>query len=204
MTGEGGEVPAAVQSRPSRDVDLARRAAGGDPAAQRGLAERVFTMVVDTVRYLSAGHPDADDFVQLSLTEILRSAGTYSGLGHLEGWARRITVRTTMRALRKHRGRAAVMTLVPDFHTEIDGRHEGLETRIALRARLATLLGRLTPERRAAVVLRLVEGLSIDEIAEETDTARNTVRFRLRTALAQLRSLIVRDPVLREWHKANP
>ena len=56
-----------------------------------------------------------------------------------------------------------------------------------LRRRLVRCLDRLPSERRETVVLRLIEGMTLEEIADVTRVGRETVKSRLRYALAKLR-----------------
>ena len=46
---------------------------------------------------------DFEDYAQASMIEILQSVGSFRGDASLEKWAERITVRTTMRLLRRNR-----------------------------------------------------------------------------------------------------
>ena len=56
------------------------------------------------------------------------------------------------------------------------------------RVGLASLLSELTDEQRETVLLRFVDGMSLQEIADATDTPLNTVKSRLRLALESLRN----------------
>jgi RNA polymerase sigma-70 factor (ECF subfamily) len=202
--------PNQADASPETDLALTRAAGQGDVRARQQLAEKLFDRVRATVSYLAGGDPDKDDLVQLSLVEILRSAGSFRAEGHLEGWADRITVRTSLRALKTRRRRDEVLHAVDDAEAVLErmgaepagGVAGGLEQeaqRRQLHHRLALLLGRLDPQRRAVVLLRWVHGYSVEEIAELTDTRVNTVRGRLRRGKRQLRKLILGDPVLRGW-----
>ena len=144
------------------------------------MAERLIDRVRTTVSYLAPNHPDADDLIQRALIEILRSAGSFRGESALETWADRIASRTAMRLL-KQRAR----------HAEVSGEDEAAKA--GLRTRLAGLLSRLSPERRAAVVLHYVHGYSVQEISEITETPANTVRDRLRVGKALLRKYMLKD-----------
>ena len=181
-------------------VALTRAAAAGDERACRRLAERLLDRVAITVRYLSPGDPDADDFTQMAMVEILGSAGSFRAESSLEAWAERIAIRTAMRQLKKRRFRARIVTF--DSEREGDAR-EGLPERMATRhrvsRRVSELLDDLTPERRLVLTLRLVLGYGIEEISEMTGMKINTVRDRLAVARRQLRKKISRDPVLREF-----
>lgn len=199
-----------ADASPENDLALTRAAGQGDVRARQQLAERLFDRVRATVSYLAGGDPDKDDLVQLSLVEILRSAGSFRADGLLEGWADRITVRTSLRALKTRRRRDEVLHAVDDAEAAAErlgaespgSRSPELEQeaqRRQLHQRLALLLGRLDPQRRAAVLLRWVHGYSVEEIAEITDARVNTVRGRLRRGKRQLRKLVLGDPVLRGW-----
>lgn len=55
-------------------------------------------------------------------------------------------------------------------------------------------LGRLPPEQREALVLKFMEGLSYEQIAEVTGSPVGTVRSRLHYAKAALRRLLENEP----------
>jgi RNA polymerase sigma-70 factor, ECF subfamily len=57
-----------------------------------------------------------------------------------------------------------------------------------LRMTVRTLLGRLTPEQREVVVLKIYEGFRFDEIATILDCPASTVKSRLYAAFDQLRA----------------
>ncbi len=183
------------------DLALASAAGRADDRALRAVAERLLDRVRATVHYLVAGHADAEYLVQLSLVEILRSIDSFQGRSRLETWADRITVRTTMRELRRRRqqDRRDQAEAAVDPLPRQDASQEQEALRGQLRSRLAVKLQRLSPQRRAVVVLRFVHGYSIREIAEITGTRANTVRDRLQVGKRLLRGFILKDPVLRDW-----
>jgi RNA polymerase sigma-70 factor (ECF subfamily) len=157
------------------------------------MAERLIDRVRTTVSYLAPNHPDADDLVQRALIEILRSAGSFRGESALETWADRIASRTAMRLLKQRARHAEVVTLVAEPEPEEFLSGEDEAAKAGLRTRLAGLLSRLSPERRAAVVLHYVHGYSVQEISEITETPANTVRDRLRVGKALLRKYLLKD-----------
>jgi RNA polymerase sigma-70 factor (ECF subfamily) len=175
------------------NLELAQAAAGGDAQARREIATRLYDRVRTQVRYLVGSPPSADDFVHMSLLEVLRSLHTYRGYTRLEGWADRIIVRRTLRLLQRERHQANVIALFAEetTHTQPAAGDVG-----GLRRRMQQLLQRQPIERRAALVLQAVHGYSVAEIAELTETTVNTVRDRLRVARQQLRKDIERDRVL--------
>lgn len=154
--------------------------------------------------YLAPNHPDVDDLVQRSLIEILRSAGTFRGESSLETWSDRIASRTAMRLIKQRARQAEVVTLVADPEPDELFSGEDEVMKAGLRRRLAGLLSRLSPERRAAVVLHHVHGYSVQEISDLTDTPVNTVRDRLRVGKALLRKYILNDAAFGQREEGDP
>jgi RNA polymerase sigma-70 factor, ECF subfamily len=190
-----------AQQRRAEDLALARRAAQGDDAARRLIAQRLFQRVRTTVRYLASAHPDADDFVQVALLEVLRSLGTFRAETKLESWADRIVVRTALRMIKRQRRQAEVITLFGDREPGASS-GDGSPLQL-LRRRVQALVSRLSPERQAVTVLQLVHGYSVHEIAELVGAPVNTVRDRLRVGKSQLRKFILKDPALKAYGKAR-
>ncbi len=183
----------------AEDLELTRRAADGDRASRRVVATRLMERARSTVFYLASEDPDAEDYAQLAIIEVLRSAGNFRGECSLERWADRIVVRTAMRHIKRRRWRGTVVALDPEVERRPQRAGRDEPERRQVSRRLAEVLGSLSPERRAVVVLQLIYGHSIAEIADITDTKPNTVRDRLRLGRKQLRKTLARDPLFREW-----
>lgn len=185
------------------DLDLARAAAAGDTAARRAIAEGLYDDVRETVRYLSADHRDQDDWVHLTLLEILRSVGTYRGDGPLKKWANRIAARTVIRLAKRARFKESTVGLESASPAGLEAASDESQSRILVRRHLARLLKTLTPEQRSVVVLRLVYEYGIDEIAKITHSRPNTVRARLTRGRKRLKARIAQDSVFDDWIQAR-
>lgn len=161
-----------------------------DARSQRALVERLTPRVLRVARLL-AGTSDGDDAAQLALIEILSSAASFRFDSSLEAWADRVTVRTTLRLMRRERRRRNVLVrwLVPGTlpwtQREVALPHEPLG--------LETVLAQLSDARREALVLRHALDFSVEEIAELTGSPLGTVKDRLVAARRQLRRLLERD-----------
>lgn len=177
---------------------LAAAAGRGEAWAEAHLARRLLERVRNTVYYLAAGDRDADDLVQLSLVEILRSAGSFRGESALETWADRIVVRTALRQLRQRRRRESPISL-EDLPLADPVALQAQLHRRELQHRLAVHLLHLPPERRAVIVLHWMLGHTVEEVAALTDAPPNTVRKRLRVGKQQLRKRLRQDPVFLDW-----
>lgn len=197
--------PAPEQDQRQADTALVRAAEAGGADARRALADRVLDRIRTSVRYLCADHPDAGDFVQLSLVEVLRSARNFRGDSRLETWVDRVTVRTTLRHLKATRAEQALKRPEdPSLPATTEDPERAL-TRARVQTRMAHMLQKLSPERRGAMVLQIVYGYSVREIADLTDVPLETVRDRLKVGKKKLRRLVLTDDALREWAKdRNP
>lgn len=178
------------------------RVNSGDPASQAALVDRVLDQVRRTASYLAGGQDDAQDLAQSALIRILRAAGDFRGESTLEYWAERITVHTCAKYFEKNRRRRGLFEKTYRPAPPVMGVEEKTEA-FRARHRLATLLGTLDLKIRTVMVLHYLDGYSIPETADLTDTPVNTVRGRLQEGRKKLKKKILNDPLLRVWVKES-
>lgn len=186
------------------DWEIVKQAVAGNKQALRKLAERLLPQVRTTIHYLALGDSDADDLVQLAMIEILQGLGSYRAESRLETWAIKITVRTAMHHLKNRRSRLKklmlnISLLRVDEESQEGSNPEQLSQQIQLRRQLKKLLNKLPVEQRTVIVLKLVHGYSLSEIANATESPVNTVRERLRVGRQKFRKHLAQDPTLNEW-----
>ncbi len=198
------KTPADLGRAKEIEAALVQRAAAGDRHAQQNILLRLVEPVRSTLRFFLSGDAELQDVTQATLIEVLRSLGSFRQESRLETWTHRIAVRVALRHLRRRRRRDAWVTLeatpevaAPPTPADLHASDPGV--REELRRRLGRMVQTLRPERQVAVVLRLVHGYSIEEIATITATRVNTVRSRLRAALKQLRAVAHQDGYLMAW-----
>ncbi len=187
--------PLQPASSPSRegelqpeDADLVLSARQGDRLAQEQLFRRHVRRAAGLAQRLLATSPaDVDDLVQdvfiLAFTR-LDSLKEPKAFG---SWLGSIVVRTASKRMRRHQLRVR-LGLARRAHVDFDDfslpYHEG-EVLIELK-QLYLLLERFPADERVAVLLRRVEGMEINEIAERTAASASTVKRRLRRAESRL------------------
>jgi len=160
-------------------VDRARRR---DPEAFRALFQAHVAVVHRVVRRMVGARPDVDDLVQTAFFEAFRSLPDFRGDALFSTWLTRITVRVTMRAAR--RSRAAASSSLDEIG-EPASTTPGPERVVAAREALAlveSLLGELRPKRRAAFVLHVLEGYSMEEVAAMLSASTAAVKVRVHDA----------------------
>jgi RNA polymerase sigma-70 factor (ECF subfamily) len=131
-------------------------------------------------RYLTRSPWDAEDLAQDALA---RAFATLGRLGEAppnpRAWLFRVASNLWIDDVRKRREVSA------DSTSDADGAATGLEPR-APREAAATLIGRLGPQERAAVVLKDVFEFSLDEIAEALSTTTGAVKAALHRGRGKL------------------
>jgi RNA polymerase sigma factor (sigma-70 family) len=179
------------------DLRMAREATVDHDAARR-LLERIGPRVRHTVRLLVGRDDELEDYTHACFVAILENLGKYKGTGPLEAWAGQLTYRVLMRQLKRRRRSERTVTLVAEEAGVVSATPEREATRRSRIAVWTTHLHKLPEKRREALVLRLVHGYSVAEVARITDAPLNTVRDRIRVGLKELRQSIAVDPAAME------
>lgn len=139
---------------------------------------------------LCGNHHDAQDLVQEVLLRVRRGLANYQP-GNLEGWLSRITTNTFLDRVRRQKRRPTVS--LPDEPDRVLPGSPGVDAEMAandLPDHLQALLMELSPDHRAAVVLKDVIGYSYEEIAEFLDVPLGTVRSRIHRGRGRLREAL--------------
>ena len=173
------------RSREEREEALwLARARGGDEAAYRWLLGRYRTRVVRLAAHVLRREGEAEDVAQEAFLRAFRRLSSFRGNGPFSAWLFQIVVRLCL-----DRRRAAHWTReVPaDTAPPLPSAPDSADTRLLVGA----LLDSLPPLMRAALILREMEGLEYDEIAQTLGIPVGTVRSRLHTARTQFRALWV-------------
>lgn len=167
-----------------RDEALVRRAKAGDREAFGRLVDRFQAPVYRVVRGILSDASDAEDVAQEAFLRAYESLAKFRGESGFFTWLYRIAVNEALRA-RKRRAFAPI-DAVPEAEAP---RPETPDEDGPSPAALERLLGMLSDEFRAIVVLRDLEGLSYQEIAETLEIPMGTVESRLFRARRELREL---------------
>lgn len=173
------------------DLELARRHAAGDPDAFEAVYARYSGLVYGLCQRLS-GDPDrALDLAQEVFLRIDRHLGRFHGRSSLKTWIYRVTVNHCRSALARRRPEVSLESRILDGGEEPRAPGPGPEQAAVgsqIQRRLERALAQLPHPFREAVVLRDVEGLTYDEIAEVLAVPLGTVRSRIARGREALRA----------------
>lgn len=170
------------QNQWQTDLALAKRIARGDSVAAHELVDRMSGPMYAAAAAMLGNQHDAEDAVQETLMAVFSQIGRFRGQSTLRTWMTGILVRQVAAARR----RARVRRTAPLPDRMPDGRPEK-ELDRDVQLDLPTLLEILPAEQRDVIVLREIEQLSYQEIAETLNIPRGTVESRIHRARQALR-----------------
>jgi RNA polymerase sigma-70 factor, ECF subfamily len=136
---------------------------------------------------LTRGDGSADDVAQETWEKVLRHPPGPDG--SVRSWLGRVVATRIYNQAREHkRRRAREARVVRESLDVVAPSADETSDRVELQQELAALVGTLDDARREAVHLRYYEGLEPVEIARRLNVPAGTVRWRIKTALDELRA----------------
>ncbi|HET7790932.1 MAG TPA: sigma-70 family RNA polymerase sigma factor [Gemmatimonadales bacterium] len=163
------------------DIVVAR-ARAGDVDALEALYRAFETPVYTLARRILRNAEDAEDVLQETFLEVVKSIAQYRGEGHLWGWIRQIAASKALMKIRREQVRAT-----EELDDEGTGRHG---TPVGLAIDLERAFLRLSETSRAVVWLHDVEGFTHEEIAERMGKTVSFSKSQLARAHARLRTML--------------
>ncbi|MBX3177002.1 MAG: RNA polymerase sigma factor [Candidatus Hydrogenedentes bacterium] len=166
---------------------LVRQAAGGDAGALGELFRRYGADVLRLARSMGHRGGEAEDLMQDTFLAAMEGIGRFQHRSSFKTWLLAILFRQSSRRYRYQAVRAEEsLGHAPDGAGN-GGPRLSVVPRPEYRLDVEAMLDSLSPDHRAVLVLRELEGYSYDEIASALGIPRGTVESRLFRARAQLR-----------------
>ncbi len=184
------------------DAELARRAAGGEQAAFAVIMRRHNQRLFRTARSILKSDADAEDALQEAYLRAWRALDGFRAEARLSTWLVRIVVNEALGRLRRRH--VAVTSLdeamsehptndQAPFAAAADRQPEQVTARTQLRQLIESRIDRLPEDFRTVFMLRAVEGMSAQEVAESLDIPAATVRTRCFRARRLMREALAED-----------
>jgi len=179
--------------------ELLTKAAAGDMAAFEQLILSYEKLIFSQAYRMMGNAWDARDAAQETLIKIYKNIHKCHDIKTFKSWIRAITNNTCIDELRK-RGSKREDSLNRIFETEegetelqFESNEPGPET-VLLAAekqdRIQAAINKLPPKHRMLIVMRDINGLSYEELAEASGLAPGTVKSRLSRARFKLKKLL--------------
>ena len=202
MSHPSNDVPQQEEPAPEGpgDLELVARSQAGDTSAFNELViryrNRAFSMIYNMVR----NEQDAWDFTQDGFLKAWKSIARFRGQSSFFTWLYRILMNVAIDGLRKKHIESGT-----EFDDQIGLRDIDPSATTApkaemlpaakisdkeIRQRIDEAISRLSPEHRAVIVMREIDGLEYSEIAEHMECSLGTVMSRLFYARKKLQATL--------------
>ncbi|HLI83547.1 MAG TPA: sigma-70 family RNA polymerase sigma factor [Bryobacteraceae bacterium] len=184
---------------------LVQRAQAGDEAAFREIVERYQSKVFSIIHGIVRQRNDVEDIAQQVFAKVYLSLRSFDFRSSLITWIYKITVNECFDYLRKRKVRRLVYEsdLSEDEVRRVENtepatdRQAPADSSLAQRDYVVKLLTRVSEEERMLLMLKEVEGYSVEELAERTGMNENTIKvklFRARQKLVKAAQRLDRAP----------
>jgi RNA polymerase sigma-70 factor, ECF subfamily len=187
-----------LRIRPSQEsgweTNLVRKCQSGDPEAFRLLVERYQGRVFSIAHSLVRMRADVEDIAQQVFTKVYFAIQNFDFRCALITWIYRITINECYDHLRRNRSRRLFcLSEISEAESRQLDRSPSRELPPDRQAELgqivSLLLEKVSPDERALLIMKEVEGYSIQDLARVFGWNQNTVKvklFRARRRLAQV------------------
>jgi RNA polymerase sigma-70 factor (ECF subfamily) len=172
------------------EFDLVDKARAGDREARAALVERYWDRLHRWLSHLTRDRHAAEDLTQEAFLRAFAQMGKLRPESNFAAWLFRIGHNAYANTCRARPRRDPLPEELPD---RAAGPSEEAASREALRE-LASAMGRLPAEFRAALLLRVEEGLSFRAIARVLGLTEETARWRVFKARQKLLTLLPPPP----------
>jgi len=182
------------------DLKLVKAAASGDDAAFHTLIDRHAKTLFRVAMSMSHNRADSEDLLQETFVGAYRGLSRFDGRSSVKTWLTSILTKQAAKSWhrgRHHRGTLSIHaanadgseTQRADASLTSASRTSAVDDRIDVMQVLASL----DEPHRQVLVMREIEGLSYDEMAQALNVPRGTVESRLHRARAEFRQRVTKS-----------
>lgn len=184
------------------DLELAMRAASGEEVAFEAIMRRHNRLLFRTARSILKNDADAEDILQQAYLRAWRALNDFRADARLSTWLVRIVVNEALGHLRRRHAQViplevAMASNEPDTQRWLQDDADRQPDRTTMRAELRQVMeGRidmLPDDYRRVFMLRGVEEMSVEEVAQALSIPEATVRTRFFRARGLLREGLSQD-----------
>lgn len=188
------------------DSRLIAESLKGQSQAFGVLVRRYQDRLYNTVYRLTAHSEDAQDVVQEAFISAYQSLGSFKGDSLFFTWLYRIAMNAAISQKRKKKATISLETgskhdlVIDPLDESVNSRPGEALERVEEERQLQKALQQLSAEHRAVIVLKDIDDLRYEEIAEILAVPIGTIRSRLHRARLELRDLMLAG----ESQKSSP
>lgn len=189
-------------SQHTADTELATRASNGDELAFETIMRRHNRLLFRTARSILKSDAETEDALQEAYLHAWRALGSFRADAKLSTWLVRIVVNEALARLRRRGAQVIPLDTAMDatehevqawMEDDPDRQPERIAMRTEVRQMMEARIDMLPDAFRSVFMLRAVEELSVEEVAQALDIPEATVRTRFFRARGLLREGLSRD-----------
>lgn len=173
-------------------VTQAQAAPDGDTRAFEALVDRHQELVTTNCRFITRSADDAEDLAQEVFVKAYFAMGRFEGRSSFKSWIQRIKVNHCLNFLRARKDQTTVdatdEVYAGEPELQVAPRAERQLERDDERARIAAALDSLSENLRVALVLRDLDGLAYEEVAERLGIGLSATKMRIKRAREEFRA----------------
>lgn len=178
-----------------KEIELIQYAQRGDSPALEALLLK-YEKVVYNVAYRFMGcEADAYDMAQDALIKIYKNIRAFRLESSFSSWVYRVTVNACLDGLRKRKKAPLSLDNTLESGVVLEDRlavsPEAHALSIEIKEDIQRAINTLSPDYRITVVLRDIQGLSYEEIADTLSISIGTVKSRLNRGRQRLKELLI-------------
>jgi RNA polymerase sigma-70 factor, ECF subfamily len=194
VTGEESRTKDRLDHRTTEEAALVRRVQAKDEMAFREIVERYQSKVYSIIYGILRNRNDAEDIAQQVFAKIYFSIKNFDFRSSLLTWIYKITVNECYDYLRKKRVRKLVYesdftsdeSLLMENSGPAMDQAPAVDTQLAQQDLIRKLLSKISEEDRTLILLKEVEGHSVEELSQMTGMNENTIKVKLFRARQKL------------------
>lgn len=189
------------------DENLVQGAINGDPKCFEEIVSKYEKLIYSICYRMFNNNEDALDATQETFIKVYKNMEKAIGKGNFKSWICTIATNTCLDELRKRskkhtvsidepidgEGNSIARDIVDDGLTPLESIVADEKTEV-----LKNAINKLSDENKMIIVLRDIEGLSYDDIAETLDISLGTVKSRISRARKKLHQIYLEDMQLLE------
>lgn len=171
-------------------LELIKESGESDTRPFEELVRRYEAKVLTNCRYLSGSPTDAEDLAQEVFVKVYFGVAGFEGRSSFETWVQRVKSNHCINFVKKKR--LQTVDVEPEVMANAARQEAQAEKHLereSTRALIGEVLLEMNETLRIPLVLRDMDGLAYDEIAEELDIGLSAVKMRIKRAREEFRSL---------------
>lgn len=189
-------------SAQTSDTELVALAAQGDGLAFECIMRRHNRLLFRTARSILHSDAEAEDALQEAYLRAWRALPGFRADARLSTWLVRIVTNEALGRLRRHSAQVIPLDASTELHDDLrpalmeddpQGQPEHMAMRTQVRQLMEACIDRLPDAFRTVFMLRAVEELSVEDVAQALQIPEATVRTRYFRARSLLREALARD-----------